>query len=569
MIPPTSIPESIRTNALRSFKSRMEAQRATRMSWWSHWSQLAEMLLPRRYKWFITPNQYNRGSQVNQSIVDETGVLAARNLASGLMSGLTSPTRPWFRLGLHGLDNLEVGPVTLWLAEVERRMMRVFAESNFYQSLAVFYHDLAVFASAAQCIYEDPADVIRCYNPCLGEFFFSTSARLDVNCFYREFVYTIAQACEAFGKENLSPQTRQAYEEGGAQLEREIVICHAIEPNEQYYTDSGSPIGYLVPPIFKYREAYWEQSNSGDCSFLQVAGYYTKPFNAGRWNVTSNDPYGSGPGMDGLPAVRQLQIQARRLAEAIDKMVRPPMNASVSMKNEPASILPGALNYVANLAEAGFKPAFQIDPRISELAENIKDTQSRVGSIFFNDLFLMISQLDTVRSATEIDARREEKLIMLGPVIERFENEVLDPTIDRTFDIMMRRGLFPPAPPEIQGMAINVQYISMLAEAQRAAATTAIERLLAFIGSLGAAIGPEAYDTVNIDKTIDEYAELLAVPPQLLRSANEILALRQQREQAQQAMQAAQLAQMGADGAKTLSETDVGAGQNALQMMMQ
>jgi hypothetical protein len=33
-----------------------------------------------------------------------------------------------------------------------------------------------------------------------------------------------------------------------------------------------------------------------------------------------------------------------------------------------------------------------------------------------NDLFRMISELDTVRSATEIDARREEKLVLLGPV---------------------------------------------------------------------------------------------------------------------------------------------------------
>lgn len=548
----------------RQSQGRMEAMRGYRLSWWAHWASLAEVYLPRRYRWFVTPNQYNRGSQINTSIIDETGVIAARTCSAGMMSGLTSPTRPWFRLGFHDYSVPDFGPVRVWLDDVEKRMTRVFAESNFYQSLGVLYHDNVVFGSSAMIIYEDAADVIRCYNPYLGEFFFGASARLDIDSLAREFVLTIQQAYEMFGLDNLSESTQQAFRSGGPALEREIVICHLVEPNFPMY--EGNVVSMSVPKSFPYREIYWEQATAG---IIQARGFMDRPFVAGRWDTTSNDPYGRSPGMDALPAVRQLQVQQRRKAEAIDKMVRPPMLGSVSMKNEPASILPGAITYATDIGpNAGFRPAFQI-PNIplTEMVEDIGEVQNRVKTIFFVDLFMMISQLDTVRTATEIDARREEKLIQLGPVIERFENEVLDPIIDRVFAIMTRRGLIPPPPQEIQGMALKVEYVSMLAEAQRAASTTSLERLLAFAGTL-VGVDQNILDNINLDEAVDEYADLLGVSPRVIRPMKEVLAIRAQKARALQAQQQAAAAAQMAESAKTMSQTDVGGGQNALQMMI-
>ena len=70
---------------------RLEGLRNVRVSWWAHWSQLADMFLPRRYRWFVSPNRSNKGSQLNSSIVDETGVLAARTLATCLLYTSPSP----------------------------------------------------------------------------------------------------------------------------------------------------------------------------------------------------------------------------------------------------------------------------------------------------------------------------------------------------------------------------------------------------------------------------------------------------------------------------------------------
>jgi hypothetical protein len=266
--------------------------------------------------------------------------------------------------------------------------------------------------------------------------------------------------------------------------------------------------------------------------------------------------------MDALPAVRQLQIEQRRKAEAIDKMVRPPLVGHVSLKNEPMDILPGGVTFTTDSQAAGFKPVFQVEPRIQEFMEDIKEVQGRVDSCLFVDLFMMISQLDTVRTATEIDARLGERIIQIGPVIERFENEVLDPIISRTFSIMMRRGLLPPPPATLSGRAINVQYVSMLAEQQRQASTSAIERLLSLAGNI-AAIQPQVMDNIDVDQAIRIYGGLLNVDPHVLASLQQIQAIRQQRAQAQQAEAALNTGAAAAQGAATLAKADL-TGHNAL-----
>lgn len=567
MIDPRALPEPL-ILALRSHVvTRMESMRGYRTPWWAYWADLAQMYYPQKYRWFVTPNQYSRGSQLNQAIVDETGLLAARVLSTGLLSGLTSPTKPWFALSIPGMDLAEESPARVWLAECTRRMLEVYGGSNFYDALGLNYHQMVVFGSSLMVQYEDPDTVVNFRTNALGEFFFGLNDKLEVDTAYSEFTLTIKETVDFFGLDNCSPATQLAYKTP-SNLDTEIVVCCGIEPNSMVYA-AGEPIGYVAPRKFTFRAVYWEQtSQSGQKNsyITRIVGFNERPFSGFRWDVTSNDAYGRSPGMDALPAVRQLQTEQRRKAEAIDKMVRPPMVASVSMKNEPMDILPGGVSYVTDPAGSGFKPAFTVEPRISEMMEDLKEVQGRVQRVFFNDLFLGISQLGTVRTATEIEARQQETLIQIGPVIERTETE-LDAIVSRTFNIMSRRGLFPPAPPEIQGAPIAVKYVSLFAETQRAAATTAIEKLLSLTGAL-VGVNPSIMDNIDLDKTVDIYANLLNVTPEVMRATKEVLMIRQQRQQQEAQQQALQSGAALSQGAQTLSQTDVGGGQNALQLML-
>jgi hypothetical protein len=222
---------------------------------------------------------------------------------------------------------------------------------------------------------------------------------------------------------------------------------------------------------------------------------------------------------------------------------------------------------VAGANSIGAKPLYQISAPIQELTEDLRDIRTRIQEIFHNPLFNMISQLNTVRSAAEIDARREEKLVLLGPVLERFENEALDPAIERIFDIMMRKRLLPPPPPEIAGREIQIQYVSILATAQRAVAAAPTERWLQLVGNT-IQVEPSIRHIVNWDELIRNYGLAIGVEARNMRTREEVQQLTEQEQQAAQAQQAMQMAQQGASAAQQLSATDVGGGANALQRLL-
>lgn len=555
---------------------RMIGMRVNRFSWWTHWRELADYFLPRRYKWLITPNQQSRGSPINQHIIDDTGTFAARNLASGILSGKSSPTRPWLKLKINRIDSTQTSPTSLWLKECERLMYLVFAESNFYNSMATFYYDLVIFGTATMLIYEDFDNVINCYNPCAGEYYVDIDGAYRPVVLYREFTKTVSAVVDEFGYDNCSAAVKQLYDQHtGANITREIIVAHAIEPN-----DDDRDFG--IPKSFKFREVYWEWGGSASPqagfnyppAFLRKRGFHEQPFITVRWDLVSNDPYGRSPAMDALGDQKQLQLETRRKAQAIDKMVNPPLVADVQLKNQPASLLPGGMTYVSGFAQSGKAAIASIyDTKfpVKEISEDLQEVRTRIGRVFFNDLFQTITQYQTRSNvtATEIDARRAEAMIMLGPVLERIDNEGLKPLVERVFGMMSRAGIFPPAPAEIQGSHINIEFISMLATAQEASAAGGIERLFAIAGGL-VGVDPAVMDNIDVDYAVDKYSSLLNNDPRIIRSPDQLKAIRNERRQAQQQQQMAEqvdAAQKLAAGAKTLSETDVGGGQNAIQAL--
>lgn len=548
--------------ALRYSEGRLLGLRVNRYSWWVHWRQLADYFMPRRYKWIITPNQMARGSPINQHILDSTGVICARNLASGLVSGKSSPTRPWFRLQIGRIDSTQTSPVALWLAECERILYLIFSESNFYNSIAQFYFDLVIFGTASLLVYEDYENVINCINPCAGEYYIDIDGKYRPTIFYREFTLTVDALVSEFGFDNCSTSVQQLYRDsGGANRTRELIVAHSIEPN-----NDGNSTKFGFSDKFAFRELYWEWggsaspqgSNMQPIGFLRKKGYYTQPNITGRWDIVSNDAYGRSPAMDGLPDQMQVQLEQRRKAQAIDKMVNPPLVADVQLKNQPASLLPGGMTFVAgytNSGKPGISSIYDTKFPVQEISEDIKEAQGRLVKIFFNDVLMTASQFETRSNVTAVEwnMRKSESMIALGPALDRIDNEVLSPTIDRVFDIAQRAGILPPAPPQVAGMMINIQYVSMLKQAQDASASSGIEDVLRLTGEL-VATKPEAMDNVDIDYAIDKFSYLRGNDPKLIRSPQDLKAIRADRAKQAQAAQQAQIAEQLSKGAANLSQ---------------
>ena len=550
--------EQDRIVTLRQYLDRRLASlRNERLSWWTHWQDLSEYILPRRGRFLLTANQGNLGEMRNQKIIDNTGTLAARTLASGLMAGLTSPARPWFRLSLKRDDLNDQTAIKQWLDTVTDRMMQVFAKSNFYNSLAVIYEELGVFGTAAMLILEDQDDVIRTHALTAGEYFLAHSERQAVNTLYREFTQTVGQVVSRFGLETCSATVRSLYDSG--QIDREVMIGHAIEPED---TPTDPDLVWTLKP---WRSVYWE-IGTGYTQILDVRGFNEFPVCAPRWSLVGNDVYGRSPGMDALGDIRALQIEQKRKAQAIEKMVNPPMVADASLKNQPASLLPGGVTYLpGGGAGIGFRPVYEVNPPLDGLVQDIQEVQGRIGRAFYADLWLMISQLDDVRTAAEIAARREEKLLMLGPVLERLHSELLNPAIHRTFAIMARNNLLPPLPLGLSWADISVDYVSPMAQAQKAAAIGSIERLLGFVGQV-APVSPQVTDNINVDEAVQDYADMLGVSPSLLMPQAQIDQIRQTRAQAALVDQQVTLAERIAKIGDRASNIHLGHGENPLEL---
>lgn len=559
----------ISEEVLRQRKALVASMATTRLPWWQHWRDLADYIMPKRYEWLLSDIERRTRMSKNPNILDGTGTNAARTLAHGMMNGITSPSRPWFKLRLAGFPQSEDWEARAWLDEVERRMLLVFAESNFYNCIATMYLDLGVFATSAMLIYEDAEDVIRCYNKALGEYYLALDERGAVSTFAACFKQTVMQVVGRFGEENCSTRVRTAYRHGGSRLNEDVEITQLIEPNDQRVGIELTGKKWGLPTTFPVRELVWETGADNPGDVLSLRGFHEMPGIFPRWEVTGNDPYGSGsPGMDALGDIIQLQHETRRKGQALDYYVRPPTLVDISLQGRPTSMLPGSQTFVAGLANnPGVKPAYQINPAIQELTVDIRDVQARIRETFHNDLFMMISQLETVRSAAEIDARREEKLIMLGPMLERFGVEALDKALGRTYAIMVRAELLPPAPRSIRNKPLRIQYVGILSAAQTAVGVAPTERFLQLTGNLSPVV-PEVLDIPNFDELLYDYAADIGVPGKGINSRAMVAAKRRQRAAAETAAAAAEVGKTLSEGAKNLSQTEVGGGANALQTMI-
>lgn len=548
----------------RECLKRLGAMKTERESWIAHWRDISDVILPRRGR--FTQSDRNKGARRNRKIIDNTGTMAHRTMSSGLMAGITSPARPWFRLATRHGQAMEDTDVKVWLSDVETLMREVFNRSNLYDSLAQLYDELAAFGTAVLLVYEDFDDVISCETLTAGQFCIAPDRRGRIDTLYREYSLTVGQVVDEFCPGNgadrdlscLSDSVRSSWANGHHDVWVEIV--QAIEPNPAYKPGPG-------PSKAKRYRSIWMEANGGGDRLLRQSGFDEFPALVARWAIAPSDIYGQSPAMDALGDVEQLQMQEVEKSKAIQKMVSPPLNVPASLQsNTVVNPLPNGTTFYNQAAGQlpMASPLYQVNPRLAEMQADMDAVRHRIRTAFYADLWLMISEMDRSGvTATEIDARREEKLLMLGPVLERLHHELLDPLIDRVFAIIARAGLLPPVPDGLaEGGVIQVQYTSMLAQAQRSVATGGIERLLGFASRLAGA-NQAVLDKIDFDQAVDEYAEAIGAPPRLVLSDKKVAELRQARAEAQQQAQAMQAMAMTAKSAQTLSKTDTG-GQNAL-----
>jgi len=528
--------------------SRWGSLKSERASWVAHWTEISENLLPRSGR--FTTDDRNRGDKRHNAIYDNTGTRALRTLAAGMMAGMTSPARPWFRLTTSIPELDESAAVKAWLADVTRLMQMVFAKSNTYRALHSCYEELGAFGTASSIVLPDFDNVIHHNLLTAGEYALATDHRSNVNTLYREFQMTVAQMIGEFGRDKCSTTVQGLYDRGS--LEQWVNVLHLIEPRAD--REYGKRDAKNMP----WKSCYLEPGANGD-GYLRESGFKEFPALCPRWATTGGDIYGNSPAMEALGDIKQLQHQQLRKAQGIDYKTNPPLQVPTSMKGRDVDTLPGGISYVdAAVPNGGIRSAFEVNIDLSHLLADIQDVRGRIKGAFYADLFLMLANgTNSAMTATEVAERHEEKLLMLGPVLERLHNEILDPLIEMTFTRMVEANIVPPPPQELQGMDLNVEFVSMLAQAQRAIATNSVDR---FVGNLGAVAGikPEVLDKFDADRWADAYADMLGIDPELVVPGDKVALIRQARAQAAQEQAQAAMINQEAEIAQKLGSVDTG-----------
>jgi hypothetical protein len=535
---------------IRHFRRRLENLETERKRGWeAHWRQLAANFMPRRARFLDAGDKTNEGSRVNH-LWDNAGILARRILSSGMQTGLTSPARPWFALTLKDEDLARLGPVKVWLHAVYEGMVNVFSGSNFYDQVHLLYDELGTFGTGAHIIEEDQEKTIRCRTLTVGEYCLDANAAGRVDTLYRRVRMSARQILEAW-PDTCPERVRKMAEQDNPEW---LTVLHVVEPRKE--KKPGRLDGQARP----FRSVYLFLEGRPD-EVLEDSGYYEFPALCPRWNVTASDVYGSSPAMDALGDCLALQVLARDGLKALETEVKPPLLASQSAGLTQINFNPGAVNVVDNLTQGTGTlptviPLIQARANLAALEQYKAAHKDQIQRMFFNDLFLMLANTDKQMTAREVSERNAEKMLMLGPVLDRLRSELFQPLIERVFGVMWRRGDIPAPPSELveSGQGLQIEFISILAQAQKQAGLAGINSTVAFAGEV-AKMNEAILDKINFDEALDQVAEMNGVPPNLLRSDEEVAQIRAQRaEQMAQQERMAQAAQMTQTGARAMKD---------------
>lgn len=572
-------------------------------TWRPHYLDIKNLFLPYRTRWLDDGGVPNRGNKKMQYIVDNCPLLALRTMSAGLMAGMTSPSRPWFRLRPDDDDVYAAEGVAEWCERATDAVHKILGKSNFYRAMPTFYSEIGAFGTAAMGNYEIPFDPSKDHQPLVnfitytcGEYLCSQNDQNVVDTFFRKFKWTVRQIIEEFVSDpfddacpdwdNISASTIGLWRQ--RKWETWVDVIHVIEPNDEWEA------GALGTKGMQSRSIYYELGGDPN-TLLGVRGYHNKPVKVARWDTNSDSVYGHSPAMYCLGDSKQLMVQQKRKMQGIDKQMEPPLIGDASLKRTTVSQLPGDITWVEVTAASthGLKPLYEVKPDLAAMLQDLEETRQRIRRGMYEDVFQMMRSLaDTLKAgitATEINARKQEQLLELGPLLDRLNGELLEPVIEDMFDLAVKRSklawqymsrkmqlppgiemLIPPPPKALQGVKLKIDYISILAQAVRVAEVQGINQITQYVMQLVEA-KPDVMDKVDWDKAIDILSERTGVPPEMIKSDQMVKNIRDARAKAQAAQAAQQQKQQqllaASQAAKNLGSAPVG-GSNALDQIV-
>lgn len=240
----------------------------------------------------------------------------------------------------------------------------------------------------------------------------------------------------------------------------------------------------------------------------------------------------------------------RTIIKAAEKIVDPPLQVPDDAFLTPIRTSPGAILYKEPNSE-------HIEPLITQgnIPVGLEYTDRKremIKRAFYND-WIRMEKEKVEMTAYETADRRDEKLRLIAPMLGRQEVELLGPCIARSIELLSRHNRLPPPPKNIMGRLMRVIYNSQASRAQLGTKAVAMGQFVQELMPM-AQIAPDILDIVDTDAYARELAKARGVSRLVLRSDDQLNAIRQKKQQAQAMQQAVQVAEPATKSIKNLAD---------------
>lgn len=471
--------------------------------------ELSEYFLPRSVR-FISRN-VRRPYVKSKKIVDSTPLIALRNFSSGMMSGATSPTNRWFKTTISTNNNLNDNynnyELKKWCSKQEEITREILYSSNFYQCLPEVYKELGVFGFCAMGLEPDFYNIVNFKILPIGSYYYSKNHKGEIDTFCRVYMETAKNLVEKYP--NQCPiEILETSKNNPLKL---FEIFHFVEPNK-FYKEKR-----LSSKYSKYISAIILSSKG---EFLSLRGYSKFPYVVFESGFNPENEYpNDSPAICALPDVKQLMTMVKEYAKAVKKIVSPAYKGPASLKNKKLADIPGAF-IEEDENGRGISPIYEVNPKILELKQEKDELKEIIKEHFYNDLFAMIlSTSNTTRTATEVNELKEEKMVLLSPLLEQIHS-ALRQILYWIYDEEIKIDLI--KKPNLKSYQFKIEFVSSLAQAQKVTNISSMERFTTFVSNIANSIDPILKSKLNAEKIIEDYAHYANINPEQIVSKEEM-----------------------------------------------
>jgi len=507
------------------------------------WDEIEKFVLPLRGDFYSTLNSEGEVDWRRREIYDSTAVFACQSLAASLQGNLTSPSQKWFDLRFRDDELNENDAAMEWLEDCSDRVYQALNESNFDIEIAEAYLDLTGFGTSTLTEEVDEDGKLLFSAVPVREGFFEESHKKQVYRFYRRLQWTATQIISKFGEEKVPEKIRKLADTPDGSTQTQTIIFCIYPRDVPADLDVTKPIAEKSRP-FGYKYVL----KVGQETLGEEGGYYEMPSFVSRWRKTAGSRWGHSPATVALADILMLNQVKEATIEAAGKAIDPASLVLESALLSDLDLQRGGRTVVNDID--GVRP-YESGTQFDVANMEISMLVDSIRKAFFQDQLEL--KESPAMTATEVNVRYELMQRLLGPTLGRLKTDLLDPLIQRSFNILYRAGMLKEMPRELTAAPLDIEYNGPLPRAQQSDTAMAIERWLMGLGEM-AQVFPEALDLVDVDKAVRTIATLRGVPAKALRSDEEIAQKRNQRNEEMQMAKTLQAAQGAGDAMKAVGD---------------